>query len=615
MAKKQKMEENASLLNIISPIALKFESNNFTLGENYCKGYGVIKYPPAPNYGWLTRITNIPSTAVSFTFTPNQGEILESINKNITMLSGQARTAKDRLKQQRAEKGAKDGMKLLQQIDENGEVVGELAGTLIPMAIDKESLKKVEQKMRGTCAMTNLKVRPLTLMQKHALQHVAPFYIENPLLNEVSNRVMPLRTFVGGFPFSSSGLNDNAGCYVAKDATGGLVVLDFWLRENDRTNSNFVIMGVPGSGKSAAVKHITLSEFMLGTKLIFIDPESEYKDFCKNLNGNWLDAGGSPEARVNPLHIMPIPKNDESDETEPGLTDYYDKDEGNGLGDLALYIKHLEIFFSLYIPSLTDKLKAVLKKTLIELYKDFDIDWNTDAKKLKPEDFPILSDMYNKLLEKASESKEEGKIETENIYEDLALFLEDAANGADSALWNGPTTLQTDKQITVLDTYSLQSTSNNVKRAQYFLLETWSWNIMSSDRTEKVALICDEAYLMIDPEVPQSLVFLRNVAKRDRKYEAGLFIISHSVVDFLDPKIKMYGQALLDTPCYKILFGTDGQNLEETDKLYNLTEAERELLESKRRGHALFMIGSKRLHVNFEIPDYKWAYFGKAGGR
>lgn len=55
-------------------------------------------------------------------------------------------------------------------------------------------------------------------------------------------------------------------------------------------------------------------------------------------------------------------KNDEPDETEPGLTDYYDKDEGNGLGDLALYIKHLEIFFSLYIPSLTDKHKAVLKR-------------------------------------------------------------------------------------------------------------------------------------------------------------------------------------------------------------------------------------------------------------
>ena len=49
MAKKKKIEENASLLNIISPIAMKFEANQFILGENYCKGYGAIKYPPNPD--------------------------------------------------------------------------------------------------------------------------------------------------------------------------------------------------------------------------------------------------------------------------------------------------------------------------------------------------------------------------------------------------------------------------------------------------------------------------------------------------------------------------------------------------------------------------------------
>ena len=98
-----------------------------------------------------------------------------------------------------------------------------------------------------------------------------------------------------------------------------------------------------------------------------------------------------------------------------------------------------------------------------------------------------------------------------------------------------------------------------------------------------------------------------------RKYEAGLAIISHSVVDFLAPEVKMYGQALLDIPCYKILMGCDGKNLQETKDLYNLTDAEQELLESKRRGHALFIIGSKRLHVNFEIPAYKFSYMGKAG--
>lgn len=138
---------------------------------------------------------------------------------------------------------------------------------------------------------------------------------------------------------------------------------------------------------------------------------------------------------------------------------------------------------------------------------------------------------------------------------------------------------------------------------------------MTQDITERVLALYDEAYLMIDPNVPQSLVFLRNAIKSSRKFEAGIGVISHSVVDFLDPSVKMYGQALLDSPCYKIIFGTDGQNLKETSALYNLTNAEEELLTSKRRGHALMMIGSKRLHVNFEIPEYKFQYFGTAGGR
>lgn len=608
--KQKRKEQNAGLLNIISPVGIDFKTNEFILGENLCRAYGIIKYPPEPQYGWLSSITNMASAMVSCTFTPNSGEIIESLNKNIRMLEGEASTAKDHLKQQRAEKGAKDAKKLMMQVDENGEAVGELATTIIPMSDDKEKLKKIEQKMRGTAAISNCKIRKMSFMQKQALKHAAPFYPQEETIEEVNNRVMPLRTFVGGFPFSSSGYNDNRGFYVAKDAQGGLVILDFWMRENDRTNTNFVVMGVPGSGKSASVKHITLSEYMMGTKLIFIDPESEYKDFCRNLNGTWINAGGSKRGRVNPLHIMPIPKDDDTDGD-----DYYSRDDGNGLGALALYLKHLEVFFSLYLPSMQDREKAVLKQVLIELYSNFGITWDTDVEKMKPTDFPVIEDLYDLLDKKAKAFEKTRKERDANTYMDLALLLADAAHGADAALWNGPTTLDAGGQVTVLDTFSLQTTSDNVKRAQYFLLQTWAWNIMSKDRTEKVLLICDEAYLMIDPNVPQSLVFLRNVAKRDRKYEAGLMIISHSVVDFLDPKIKMYGQALLDTPCYKILFGTDGQNLEETDKLYNLTEAEIDLLESKRRGHALMIIGSKRLHVNFEIPEYKWAYFGSAGGR
>ncbi len=57
------------------------------------------------------------------------------------------------------------------------------------------------------------------------------------------------------------------------------------------------------------------------------------------------------------------------------------------------------------------------------------------------------------------------------------------------------------------------------------------------------------------------------------------------------------------------------KNLIETKELYNLTDAEEELLASKKTGNALVMIGSKRLHVIFEIPEYKFEFMGTAGGR
>ena len=138
---------------------------------------------------------------------------------------------------------------------------------------------------------------------------------------------------------------------------------------------------------------------------------------------------------------------------------------------------------------------------------------------------------------------------------------------------------------------------------------------MSRDKEEKTMLICDEAYLLIDPQVPQTLIFLRNVAKRCRKYEGSLVIISHSIVDFLDESVKMYGQAILDMATYKILMGTDGKNLEESTVLFKLSETQQEFLYKKKRGLGLFIIGSNRIFVRFDIFNIEFEFFGKGGGR
>lgn len=613
ITKKTRVEEipvNAALLNAITPMGLELKRNGLLIGENSGRVYGVVKYPQKVDYGWLSKITNLPGTIVSISFKPiDNGSFIESLSRSVIQNRGTAESARDPLTQKRAERAALDGERIMVQVDQHGETVGLLSIAIMPVSRDDSAFQKVCRKTESTFAMLKCKIRNLSNLQREGFKQLSPFYATNEQIEEIIQRIMPLSTFVGGFPFASSGYNDGTGYYFGRDASGGLIILDTWKRGGDRTNTNMVIMGVAGVGKSTAVKHIALSEYMKGTKIIFIDPEREYKELCEALEGDWINAGGGRGGMINPLQIRPAPVDDEDEANR-----LY-RDEGNGLGDMVLHIKNLEIFFNLYIPGLTDMQKAILKECLIELYRQFGITWTTDISKLSNTDFPVFSDLYRLIMKKAGEKEKTRKESEANVYADLACLLKDISDGSDSFLWNGHSTLQADSSCICLDTHDLQNTSDNVKRTQYFNILTWCWEQMSRNRTERVLLIADEAYLMIDPNVPQSLVFLRNVAKRARKYEAGIAIISHSVVDFLDESVRMYGQALLDIPCFKILMGCDGKNLQETKELYNLTEAEEELLASKKRGNALVMIGSKRLHVVFEIPEYKFRFMGKAGGR
>ncbi|SHH10653.1 VirB4 family type IV secretion system protein [Desulfosporosinus lacus] len=607
MAKRtESIPVNNALLNVITPMGLNFTRNTLTIGENKGKAYGMIKYHQDPDYGWLSKITNIPSTIVSITFTPTDtGAFIDTLSSTIRLNRGTAESTKDPLTRQRAVRTADNAEKILAQIDQDGESVGLMSVIVMPIARDDQTFVKVCRKVESTVAGLKCKVRVLANLQKEGLKMLSPFYGTDEKIENITQRPVPLSSFIGGFPFASSGYNDGTGYYFAKDAAGGLIILDPWIRGGDRTNSNFVITGTIGVGKSTDIKHIGLSEYMRGTKIIFIDPHREYRDFTLNLNGDWINAGGGSKGKVNPLQIRTAAKDDESE------ADNLYADDGHGMGDMALYIKSLEIFFSLYIPSLSDRQKAILKSEIIEIYNKFNIFWDTEIKKLKNTDFPIMKDLHGQITEKAKERNNP----YQKDYDDLGLLLRDIAIGSDSFLWNGHTTIQSDSQCVCLDTKDLQATSNNIKSAQYFNLLQWAWDEMVKDPTQRVMLICDEAYYMIDPNVPQSLMFLRNVSKGVRKYEGALGVISHSVVDFLDPKIKMYGQPLLEMACFKILMGTDGSNLKETKELYNLTDAEEELLASKQRGQALLMVGSKRLRANFEIPDYKFEYMGKAGGR
>ena len=531
---------------------------------------------------------------------------MQNISKGIRQNEIQYDSIKDEILRQRTEREIEDARELIEKIDLNGETVVYVTIAIMVIAEDMEELKQRSKAVTTKLATMQMKGRLLTNLSKNSFKLMSPFSITDPVIKEIADRNMLESSWIGGLPFSSSGFNDGNKYYFARDTKGGIVILDPWKRGGDRTNSNFVIMGTAGVGKSTVAKHLILNEYMTNTKVILIDPEREYKEMTENLGEKWIDIGSGRGGIINPLQIKEVPLDDENEE-ELGY-----KDEGKGMGAMALHFQTLRTFFKLLYPELNSIQIAYLEEVLEELYGKFGITWDTDITGIPNNKFPIMTDLYNLLEEKANSEKDKDK---QKIFATLKSLFRGISIGAEKGLFNGYTSVNDMAQVVCFDTFNLQNASDRIKKAQYFNILTYCWEIMSKDKEEKTMLVCDEAYLLIDPEVPQTLIFLRNVAKRCRKYEGSLVIISHSIVDFLDSSVKMYGQAILDMATYKILMGTDGQNLEESSELFKLSEAQAEFLYKKKRGLALFIIGSNRIFVRFDIFPIEFEYFGKGGGR
>lgn len=610
MARKIKSKEkivNNHIVDVITPMGIEFHPSDFWFGEQLAKVLLITGYPPNVKIGWLSRIANMEGVTCSIHLSPaDPSKLIEKIDKSMGELAGRINNGGPASSLKRAEQQYKHADKLLEKIDQEQENVFYTTVAIMITGKDKEELERKSKKVSSTIAGARMKARAVMFKQEEALHAVSPYGVCPEVIKDIASRNMPVSTIAGAFPFNSSGLNDGEGYIFGKDNDGGIILLNSWLRGADRTNGNWTILGAPGVGKSATVKHIFLNEYSQGTKIIIIDPEREYKELCENLGGQWINCGGGMGGRINPLQVKDVPTDDEEEET------ILFKDEGKGMGALALHFQTLRTFFKLYLKDLNDIDQAILEEVLEELYFKHGITWDTDTSKVPNEQYPIMEDLYN-LLKSKLELTDITEKQKER-YEKLALLLRRSAVGADSALWNGHTTIEAKADFIVLDTHDLQEADDTIKRTQYFNILTWAWQQLSKDREEKILLGVDEAYLIVDPEVPQALQFLRNVSKRIRKYMGGLAVITHSVVDFLDESVKRHGQALLDNPCFKFFMGADGKNLEELTKLMSLTEAEQEMLAKKTRGHGLLIAGSKRIHAKVILADHELELFGKGGG-
>ena len=495
---KETSDLNEHILNIITPSGIDYDSTHANIGENVGKIYCISRYP-AENikYGWLAALCQLEGTITSIEFRRTDADnLIDVYNKKIAQLKGDRTTAKVESDKQLIDKAIKDLEGLIQKIAVQKEPVGYVNIMLYIRHTDGRMLEDRIKRVSGAVAVAQCKLLNLKYKQLQAMKCMAPYGIPSQQVARMGERNMPISTFLGGFPMANAGINDPGGYWLGRTSrTNRVVILNQWIRSNDRVNSNWFISGLPGSGKSTAIKKIQTCEYSFGTKIITLDPEEEYVDLAAHpdINGDVIDCAGGSTGRINPLQVKYSPRITEDDLNDgENLNDYMVYDEEMGISDLALHIQNLRVFFKLYFgaESFDAGIKTALEECIIEVYRDFHITWDTEIAFLQPEDYPVIRDLYNKVEEKSK--KPDLSQYKQSVYDRLKDLLYSIAYGADQFIWNGPTTINPQSDFIVLNCSKLLELDENVKRAQFFNLTSWAWQEMSKDRSQKVIFGIDE---------------------------------------------------------------------------------------------------------------------------
>ena len=628
--KSVQMFQPKDFLDLIAPAAVKFNTDSYALGGLYRCVLALRGYPAVTEeLALLSHICNKAGVTLHLyarqvTAAEEDAIYHRAVNKNRL-----DRSSQDNLKRSvTAEANLQDVAAIIAGARKNREPLIHCAVFLELVAKSPEELRRLRDEISAELTRAKLAADPLLLRQREGFLSANP--AGRNALGAQFERVLPASSVANLYPINYSGKNDPHGFYIGNDHYGSDILLDLDRRTPDKTNSNVLILGNSGEGKSYLLKLLLCNLLESGKTVICLDPEQELTWLCDKLGGCYADLMGG-QYRINFLEVKrwdvdmagaPVEAQRSGFDGErsrsrmnelppPGGSEGYGACGDDDLdapaafrqkSPLSQHISFLKDFFRAYKP-FTHQQVDTLELMLERLYRKWGISDETDFSALEPGDWPIAGDLYA-VLEDAYEhyDREDSPLYPRELLRELLLGLHSMCRGAESVYFNGRTNI-TSTRFLVFGVKDLIHANSSVKDALLFnLLSYLSDRLLTQGNT--VATL-DELYLWLSNLT--TIEYIRNCLKRVRKRNSALILASQNLEDFDIQGVRELTRPLFAIPTHQFLF--HGGKVDKKFYMDNLQleSAEYDLISSPNNGVCLFKCGADRNLLDVHAPPHKHA--------
>ncbi len=541
-----------SVKDLISPASLKVSPTFLSLGQKFLRTIFIISYPRYISVGWFAPIINLNEYFdVSMYFYPVKSAIiLKQLRNRVGNLEAQivSDSEKGAPRDPIRETALRDIEYLRDALTQGTEKFFQFALYVTIYADSLEQLDRLSDQVEDIFGSR------LVYSKRGFYQTEQGFNSCLPMANDELYITFNMNSspIASSFPFISSELTSDRGIlYGINRHNNSLILFDRFSLQN----ANSVVFATSGAGKSYCIKLEVLRSLMMGTEVIIIDPEYEYKYLSEAVGGTYVNISLSSESKINPFDL---PRSI-GGEAKP-------KDI---IRSAVITLKGLT---RLMIGDLNHEEDSIVDRALLESYAKKDITPDSDLSQIEP---PTLSD-----LQQVLDGMEGGS--------ELAQRLRKYTEGTFSGLLNNFTNVEMNNQLVC---FSVRDLEDELRPIAIYTIVNYIWNVVRSE-TKKRVLVIDEAWWMMQHE--DSAKFIFALVKRCRKYYLGVVTITQDVNDFLTSP---YGKAIVTNSSLQILLKQSPAAIDLVQKTFMLTEGEKYLLLECGIGEGIFFAGNKHVAI------------------